>query len=157
MIRAGAATSLTLALRPDTAYIGLNPPARVCYARYRLCSQPAQWNRSIECTQFRSSRHCPWRSAGVALSFMIQVLRIGGTVSRFSTSSSLGVSLFIILHSTLFIALPTLVCRGGKVQIYSPFSCLLSKYPVMVTGMTPSTVKAGFVSTILSAGCHREV
>ena len=45
----------------------------------------------------------------------------------------------------------------GKVQIDSPFSRLLGKPPVMVAGMTPSTVKAGFVSDILSAGYHVEL
>ena len=48
----------------------------------------------------------------------------------------------------------TLVCSDGKVQIDLTFSCLLGKPPVMVVGMTPSTVKAGFVSTILSASYH---
>jgi fatty acid synthase subunit beta len=44
----------------------------------------------------------------------------------------------------------------GKIQIDSPFSRLLVKPPVMVAGMTPSTVKAGFVSAILSAGYRVE-
>ncbi|KAF8312438.1 fatty acid synthase, partial [Clavulina sp. PMI_390] len=47
--------------------------------------------------------------------------------------------------------------RDGKIQIDSTFSRLLGKPPVMVAGMTPSTVKAGFVSAILSAGYHTEL
>ena len=53
--------------------------------------------------------------------------------------------------------LPTLVCSDGKVQIDSTFSRLFGKPSVMVAGMTPSTVKAGFVGTILSAGYHVEL
>ena len=53
--------------------------------------------------------------------------------------------------------LPTLVCSDGKVQIDSTFSCLFGKPPVMVAGMTPSTVKAGFVGAILSASYHVEL
>ena len=49
------------------------------------------------------------------------------------------------------------MCSDGKVQIDLPFSRLLDKPPVMVAGMTPSTVKAGFVSAILSAGYHVEL
>ncbi|KAG8961241.1 3-oxoacyl-[acyl-carrier-protein] synthase [Tulasnella sp. 425] len=44
----------------------------------------------------------------------------------------------------------------GKVHIDSPFSRLLGKPPIMVAGMTPTTVKAGFVSAVLSAGYHVE-
>jgi enoyl reductase-like protein len=47
--------------------------------------------------------------------------------------------------------------RDGKIQIDSTFSRLLGKPPIMVAGMTPSTVKAGFVSAILSAGYHVEL
>ena len=49
------------------------------------------------------------------------------------------------------------MCSDGKVQIDLPFSRLLGKPLVMVAGMTPSTVKAGFVSAILSAGYHVEL
>jgi fatty acid synthase subunit alpha, fungi type len=45
----------------------------------------------------------------------------------------------------------------GKIQIDTPFSRLLGKPPIMVAGMTPSTVKAGFVSAVLSAGYHVEL
>ena len=46
----------------------------------------------------------------------------------------------------------------GKVHIDTPFSRLLGKKaPIMVAGMTPSTVKAGFISTVLSAGYHIEL
>ncbi|KAL5526485.1 FAS2 [Sanghuangporus sanghuang] len=45
----------------------------------------------------------------------------------------------------------------GKLQIDTPFSRLLGKPPIMVPGMTPSTVKAGFVSAILRAGYHVEL
>ena len=45
----------------------------------------------------------------------------------------------------------------GKVHIDTPFSRLLGKPPIMVAGMTPLTVKAGFVSAILRAGYHVEL
>ncbi|KAM0752633.1 fatty acid synthase [Meredithblackwellia eburnea MCA 4105] len=45
----------------------------------------------------------------------------------------------------------------GKVHIDTPFSRLLSKPPLMVAGMTPTTVKAGFVSAVLKAGYHVEL
>ncbi|KAI0635636.1 fatty acid synthase [Trametes polyzona] len=45
----------------------------------------------------------------------------------------------------------------GSVHIDTPFSRLLGKPPIMVAGMTPSTVKAGFVSAILDAGYHVEL
>ncbi|KAG8997734.1 3-oxoacyl-[acyl-carrier-protein] synthase [Tulasnella sp. JGI-2019a] len=45
----------------------------------------------------------------------------------------------------------------GKVHLDTPFSRLLGKPPIMVAGMTPTTVKAGFVSAVLSAGYHVEL
>ncbi|EJD06870.1 fatty acid synthase [Fomitiporia mediterranea MF3/22] len=45
----------------------------------------------------------------------------------------------------------------GKLYIDTPFSRLLGKPPIMVAGMTPSTVKAGFVSAVLRAGYHVEL
>lgn len=45
----------------------------------------------------------------------------------------------------------------GTIHIDTPFSRLLGKPPIMVAGMTPSTVKAGFVSAVLSAGFHIEL
>ena len=45
----------------------------------------------------------------------------------------------------------------GEIHIDTLYSRLLGKPPIMVTGMTPSTVKAGFVSTVLDAGYHIEL
>jgi fatty acid synthase subunit alpha len=45
----------------------------------------------------------------------------------------------------------------GKVHLDTPFTRLLGKPPVMVAGMTPTTVKGGFVSAVLSAGYHVEL
>jgi hypothetical protein len=45
----------------------------------------------------------------------------------------------------------------GTIHINTPYSCLLGKAPIMVAGVTPSTVKGGFVSAILSAGFHIEL
>ncbi|BGP56496.1 hypothetical protein JCM8202_004608 [Rhodotorula sphaerocarpa] len=45
----------------------------------------------------------------------------------------------------------------GRVHLDTPFSRLLSKPPLMVGGMTPTTVKAGFVSAVLKAGYHIEL
>lgn len=45
----------------------------------------------------------------------------------------------------------------GTVHIDTPFSRLLGKPPIMVAGMTPTTVKAGFVSAVLKAGFHIEL
>ena len=44
----------------------------------------------------------------------------------------------------------------GKIHLDTPFSRLLGKPPIMVAGMTPTTVKAGFVSAVLRAGYHVE-
>ncbi|KAI0046589.1 fatty acid synthase [Auriscalpium vulgare] len=53
---------------------------------------------------------------------------------------------------------PTLVkTSDGKVHIDTPFTRLLGKPPIMVAGMTPTTVKAGFVSAVLEAGYHVEL
>ncbi|KAI5122922.1 hypothetical protein M0805_007600 [Coniferiporia weirii] len=53
---------------------------------------------------------------------------------------------------------PSLVkTSDGKVHIDTPFSRLLGKPPIMVAGMTPTTVKAGFVSAVLRAGYHVEL
>ena len=49
------------------------------------------------------------------------------------------------------------VCSDGKIHLDTPFSRLLGKPPIMVAGMTPSTVKAGFVSAVLDAGYHIEL
>ncbi|BGP17655.1 hypothetical protein JCM10213_004639 [Rhodosporidiobolus nylandii] len=45
----------------------------------------------------------------------------------------------------------------GTIHLDTPFSRLLSKPPLMVAGMTPTTVKAGFVSAVLRAGYHVEL
>ena len=45
----------------------------------------------------------------------------------------------------------------GAVHLDTPFFRLLGKPPIVVAGMTPSTVKAGFVSAVLSAGYHIEL
>ncbi|KAG6813968.1 hypothetical protein H0H92_005223, partial [Tricholoma furcatifolium] len=53
---------------------------------------------------------------------------------------------------------PSLVrTSDGTVHLDTPFSRLLGKPPIMVAGMTPSTVKAGFVSAVLDAGYHVEL
>lgn len=50
-----------------------------------------------------------------------------------------------------------ILISDGKVLTDSTFSRLLGKPPIMVAGMTPTTVKAGFVSAVLSAGYHVEL
>ncbi|KAJ7158521.1 fatty acid synthase [Mycena filopes] len=45
----------------------------------------------------------------------------------------------------------------GTMYLDTPFSRLLGKPPIMVAGMTPSTVKGGFVSAVLNAGYHVEL
>ena len=45
----------------------------------------------------------------------------------------------------------------GEIHLDTPFSRLLGKPPIMVAGMTPSTVKAGFVSAVLDAAYHIEL
>ncbi|KAK0450204.1 fatty acid synthase [Armillaria borealis] len=53
---------------------------------------------------------------------------------------------------------PALVkSSDGVVHLDTPFSRLLGKPPIMVAGMTPTTVKAGFVSAVLDAGYHIEL
>ncbi|OBZ72637.1 Fatty acid synthase subunit beta [Grifola frondosa] len=54
--------------------------------------------------------------------------------------------------------MPNLVkTSDGIIHIDTPFSRLLGKPPIMVAGMTPTTVKAGFVSAVLDAGYHIEL
>ncbi|KAJ1929798.1 fatty acid synthase alpha subunit Lsd1, partial [Linderina macrospora] len=45
----------------------------------------------------------------------------------------------------------------GKLQIDTPMSRLLGKPPVMVAGMTPSTISEVFVSAVMRAGYHIEL
>ncbi|KAJ7082279.1 hypothetical protein B0H15DRAFT_803366 [Mycena belliarum] len=45
----------------------------------------------------------------------------------------------------------------GTMYIDTPFSRLFGKPPIMVAGLTPSTVKGGFVSAVLNAGYHVEL
>lgn len=45
----------------------------------------------------------------------------------------------------------------GKINIDTPFSRLLGKPPIMVPGMTPTTVGANLVSATLNAGYHIEL
>ena len=45
----------------------------------------------------------------------------------------------------------------SKIHIDTPFSRLLGKAPTVVADMTPTTVKAGFVSAVLEAGYHVEL
>ncbi|KAL1711802.1 hypothetical protein EV715DRAFT_278348 [Schizophyllum commune] len=45
----------------------------------------------------------------------------------------------------------------GTLHLDTPFSRLLGKPPIMVPGMTPSTVQAGFISAVLNAGYHIEL
>ncbi|KAG5646963.1 hypothetical protein DXG03_001686 [Asterophora parasitica] len=53
---------------------------------------------------------------------------------------------------------PSLVrTSDGTIHLDTPFSRLLGKPPIMVAGMTPSTVKAGFVGAVLDAGYHVEL
>ncbi|KAE9399788.1 fatty acid synthase [Gymnopus androsaceus JB14] len=47
--------------------------------------------------------------------------------------------------------------KDGTIHLDTPFSRLLGKPPIMVPGMTPSTVQAGFVSAVLDAGYHVEL
>ena len=50
------------------------------------------------------------------------------------------------------------ICNSdGEIHLDTRFSRLLGKPPIMVAGMTPSTVKAGFVSAVLDAGFHIEL
>ncbi|KAJ2503686.1 fatty acid synthase alpha subunit Lsd1 [Coemansia sp. RSA 1972] len=52
---------------------------------------------------------------------------------------------------------PRLVQQGGVLHIDTRMSRLLGKPPVMVAGMTPSTVGAEFVSAVVRAGYHVEL
>jgi hypothetical protein len=45
----------------------------------------------------------------------------------------------------------------GTIHIDTPFSHLLGKPPIIVASMTPTTVKASFVSAVLNAGYHVEL
>src|ERR1700733_13709525 len=86
-------------------------------------------------------------------------MKIGGPRSGLQSLSRLGAFWFWFPEhdfSPTHLSI-TFVRSDGKVQIDSPFSRLLGKPPVMVVGMMLLTVKAGFVSVILSAGYHIEL
>ncbi|KAI9314935.1 fatty acid synthase [Dichotomocladium elegans] len=46
---------------------------------------------------------------------------------------------------------------NGRIHVDTPMSRLLGKPPMMVAGMTPSTVSAEFVSAVMNAGYHVEL
>lgn len=54
---------------------------------------------------------------------------------------------------------PKIVKRksDGKLLIYTKFTELLGKPPVMVAGMTPTTVNPHLVAACLNAGYHGEL
>jgi len=58
--------------------------------------------------------------------------------------------LSILLFNIAFIS-------DGEIYLDTLYSQLLGKPPIMVAGITPSTVKAGFVSAVLDAGYHIEL
>jgi enoyl reductase-like protein len=63
-----------------------------------------------------------------------------------------------LIVSIYFIFCIDLECLSdGVVHLNTPFLRLLGKPPIMVAGMTPTTVKGGFVSAILDAGFHVEL
>ena len=61
------------------------------------------------------------------------------------------------MHNKVVGCILKAVCSDGTIHIDTPFSRLLGKPPIMVAGMTPTTVKAGFVSAVLDAGYHIEL
>lgn len=79
-------------------------------------------------------------------------MRSGGARSTHQGWSRQGRRIFVSLVAILISCL-----SDGKIHLDTPFSRLLGKAPIMVAGMTPTTVKAGFVSAILSAGYHVEL
>ncbi|KAJ7481073.1 hypothetical protein B0H11DRAFT_2419975 [Mycena galericulata] len=54
-------------------------------------------------------------------------------------------------------AVDLIFLSDGIMHLDTPFSRLLGKPPIMVAGMTPSTVKGGFVRAVLNAGYHVEL
>jgi len=61
------------------------------------------------------------------------------------------------LRIFFLILVSNFVCSDGEIHLDTPFSQLLGKPPIMVAGMTPLTVKAGFVGAVLDAGYHIEL
>jgi fatty acid synthase subunit beta len=57
-----------------------------------------------------------------------------------------------IIYSNFYLL--TILGSDGTIHLDTPFSRLLGKPPIMVAGMTPTTIKAGFVSAVLKAGYH---
>jgi fatty acid synthase subunit alpha, fungi type len=76
----------------------------------------------------------------------------GGAKSSLPSSSKLRKFLIFLVLFDIYT-----ICSDGKMHIDTPFSRLLGKPPIMVAGMTPTTVKAGFVSAVLSSGFHIEL
>jgi fatty acid synthase subunit beta len=53
--------------------------------------------------------------------------------------------------------IPFYYLSDGTIHIDTPYSRLLGKAPIVVIGMTLSTVKGDFISAILSAGFRVEL
>jgi hypothetical protein len=82
-------------------------------------------------------------------------MRTGGTRSGQPDLFALGVSfIFRRLHTMTNLAFSY---SDGTMFIDMPFSRLLGKPPIMVAGMSPTTVKGGFASAVLDAGYHIEL
>jgi fatty acid synthase subunit alpha len=106
---------------------------------------------------------------GVVL--LLQVTRVKETPSfsirsisnmnRVGTRSGLRLSSYQVMPRYLYFChfcyLISPFISDGEIHLDTPYSRLLGKPPIMVAGMTPSTVKAGFVSAVLDAGYHIEL
>ena len=72
------------------------------------------------------------------------------------SSNQVALRCLFLCHFCYLIS-PFIFISDGEIHLDTPFSRLLGKPPIMVAGMTPLTVKAGFVSAVLDAGYHIEL
>ena len=80
-------------------------------------------------------------------------MKSGGARNGDLSLCAQGFFVFFLLYGSV----PTASNSDGTIHIDTPYSRLLGKPPIMIASMTPSTVKAGFVSAILSAGFNVEL
>ena len=88
---------------------------------------------------------------------MLQMSNTRNGGARSGLQVSYGQGEIIASRERIVFFLTQFVSSDGNLHLDTPFSRLLGKPPIMVAGMTPSTVKAGFVSAVLDAGYHIEL
>ncbi|KAJ2550515.1 fatty acid synthase alpha subunit Lsd1, partial [Coemansia sp. RSA 1836] len=143
------------------------------YLMQSMCVLPVNWPVAVGCAGIT---HVVDFGPGGVSGFGVLTQRIldgqgvsvvcAGAVGRQKSSLAAKADLYQTCASKLKSAVnwgeqfrPQLVrcASDGSIHISTPMSRLLGKPPVMVAGMTPSTVSEVFVSAVMRAGYHIEL